>query len=721
MPSDLRRQVRGALAHPHLSTALTRFSEDYAASRARAYEDADFEALRERIATRKSYAAERLNQLADRFAEAAEARGARVVRLHTPDEVRAYILGVARRRGARLIVKSKSMATEEIHLNAALEQAGIEVKETDLGEWIVQLARQRPSHMVLPAIHLTRGDVAALFSREVNRPLPPEIPGLVRLAREQLRQHFLSAQIGITGANIAVAETGSLVLLTNEGNARLVATLPPVHIAVVGVEKLVERFDDIQPILAALPRSATAQKITSYVSILTGPAESAGGEPKEMYIILYDHRRLEISEDPLFCQALQCIRCASCLNVCPVYRLVGGHVFGKVYAGAIGTVLTACIEGWEASRGLEQLCIQCGACRDVCPAKIDLPELILEVRRRAAAAAPLPAASRAAFSIVSNRRAFHSLLRAASLVQKPLADGPYLRHLPLWLTAAGKNRRLPVLAAEPLRARFASLPQPRSDRRAAFFAGCLIDFVYPEIGEAAVRVLNRAGIEVVFPENQTCCGAPARYSGVPEAAAANARDNTAALASEGFEVVISACPTCTVELQSGAERVLRETGSGELAGAAAQVAAKTVDFATYVRRLAEEGSLRLPPGAGLPPLTYHDSCHLHRTLHASAPPRQLLNSAGYELREMQESAVCCGMGGSYSLKLPEVSSAMLARKLRMIAASEAEGVAMDCPGCLMQIRGGCAAAGMPVRVRHTAEWLASVLDAAGEAGPAGTI
>jgi iron-sulfur cluster protein len=712
MAGDLRQQVRQALAHPHLPAALTRFSEDYRSSRARAYEGIDFEALRSRIAEVKARAANRLDQLAAQFADAASARGARVVRLHTAEDVRRYIADVAQRHGARLVVKSKSMATEEIHLNAALEAAGIEVKETDLGEWIVQLARQRPSHMVLPAIHLTRDDVAGLFSRETGERLEAEIPRLVQVAREQLREKFLRAEIGITGANIAVAETGSLVLCTNEGNARLVTTLPPVHIAVVGIEKLVERFEEIEPILTALPRSATAQQITSYVSILTGPAENAGGGPKEMHIVLYDHRRIEMSEDPLFCQALQCIRCASCLNVCPVYRLVGGHVFGKVYTGAIGTVLTAWIEGWEASRGLEQLCIQCGACRDYCPAKIDLPELILEVRRRAAAAAPRPLAARAAFAVLSNRRAFHSLLRAASLVQKPLAEGPFLRHLPLFITEAGKNRRLPALASVPLRDRFPQLTQPRSERRVAFFAGCLIDFVYPEIGEAAVRVLNRAGIEVVFPERQTCCGAPAHFSGLPEAAAANARDNVEAFSGAGCEAVISACPTCTAALSTDAPRALRRQGEHDLAGRAEQLAAKTVDFSTFIRRLVEEGALRMPAGASLPPLTYHDSCHLKRTLHAEQPPRQLLRGAGYELREMQESDVCCGMGGSYSLKMPEVSAAMLERKLRSIEAAHAAGVAMDCPGCLMQIRGGAAAAQLPVEVQHTAQWLARLLDGA---------
>jgi iron-sulfur cluster protein len=710
MPAELREQVRRALSHPHLSAALTRFSEDYRLSRARAYEGIDFEALRARIAERKARAAERLEELAARFAAAAAARGAQVVRLNAPGDVHDYVLRVARRRGARLVVKSKSMATEEIHLNAALEHAGIAVTETDLGEWIIQLARQRPSHMVLPAIHLTRTDVAGLFSRETGQKLEAEIPRLVRVAREQLREKFLRADIGITGANIAVAETGSLVLCTNEGNARLVATLPPVHIAIVGLEKLVERFEDIEPILAALPRSATAQQITSYVSILTGPAEAADGGPKEMHIILYGHRRAAMAEDPLFRQALQCIRCASCLNVCPVYRLVGGHVFGRVYTGAIGTVLTAWIEGWEASQGLEQLCIQCGSCRDVCPAQIDLPELILEVRRRAAHAAAPTLAERTALTLLGNRRAFHAVLRTAALAQKPLAEGPYLRHLPLFFTEAGKDRRLPVLAAEPLRDRFPRLSQPRSGRRVALFAGCLIDFVYPEIGEAIVRVLNRAGIEVVFPEGQTCCGAPGRFSGVPEAAMANIRDNTDALLGAGVEAVVSACPTCTAALRLDSAKLARAEGRADLAERAERLAAVTEDFSTFVCRLAAQGALRLPGSNGLGPLTYHDSCHLKRTLHAEQAPRELLRGCGYGLREMRESDVCCGMGGSYSLKMPEVSAAMLARKLRMIAETEAAGVAVDCPGCLMQIRGGCAAAGASAQVRHTAEWLASALE-----------
>ena len=193
----------------------------------------------------------------------------------------------------------------------------------------------------------------------------------MKFARGKLRTKFLNAEMGITGANIAVAETGSLVIITNEGNARLVTTLPKIHVAIVGIEKLMAKFDDVVPILTALPRSATAQLLTSYVSMISGPVPNTDGTPKQLHIILMDNRRTEMSHDPKFKQALQCIRCASCLNVCPVFRLVGGHVFGKVYTGGIGTILTAWFDALKSSDEIQSLCIQCGNCTEVCPGKIE--------------------------------------------------------------------------------------------------------------------------------------------------------------------------------------------------------------------------------------------------------------------------------------------------------------------------------------------------------------
>jgi iron-sulfur cluster protein len=709
MGTEFKESIHKAVNNANLTGALGAFSEAYKVNRAKAYEGIDFEELRGRIAELKSYAASHLDQLSDQFTRNAEARGAKVFRTSDPAAVREYILKVAQDNGVKTVVKSKSMATEEIHLNPWLEKAGIAVGETDLGEWIIQLAGQTPSHMVMPAIHMTRQEVADLFSKEVNERLSSDIPRLVKVAREQLRPLFLDADMGISGANIAVAETGSIVLMTNEGNARLVTTLPKVHIALVGIEKLVAQYSDVATILKALPRSATAQLLTSYVSIISGPTPNPDGSLKELHIILMDNRRSEMAADPKFKQALQCIRCASCLNVCPIFRLVGGYVFGKIYTGGIGTILTAWFDELKQSEEIQGLCIQCGACKDVCPGKIDIPELILEIRRRLVQDRGLPLIQQAIYAVVNNRTLFHGMLRAASLAGKPFSSGSFIRHLPLFLADLTDGRSLPAIAAKPFRDLFKAIKQPVCSEKAAFYAGCLIDFAYPEMGVALVKILNKAGIEVVFPEDQTCCGAPARYNGAYEVAANNAVDNIKALLADDLQYVVSACPTCTVALTHEFISTFESLGQTEWIPKARQLAEKTTDLSSLVKRLVDQGRLTLQEGQQLGTITYHDSCHLKRTLQVSEQPRELLGKAGYVIQEMFECDTCCGMGGSYSLKLPEISGPILQRKLQNIRATGATTVAMDCPGCVMQIRGGFDQNGGDVKVRHTVELLAERL------------
>lgn len=710
MGTKFKESIHKAVNNANLTGALGKFSEAYKVNRAKAYEGIDFEELRGRIAELKAYAASHQEQLQELFAQQAVARGATVFRTNDPAKVREYILKVAQDNGVKTVVKSKSMATEEIHLNPYLEAAGISVGETDLGEWIIQLAGQTPSHMVMPAIHMTKEEVSDLFSKEVNERLTADIPRLVKVARNKLRPMFLAADMGISGGNIAVAETGSIVLMTNEGNARLVTSLPKIHIALVGIEKLVATYADIAPILQALPRSATAQLLTSYVSIITGPTPNDDGSMKDLHIILMDNRRSEMAADPKFKQALQCIRCASCLNVCPIFRLVGGHVFGKVYTGGIGTILTAWFDELKKSEDIQGLCIQCGACKDVCPGKIDIPELIMEIRRRLVQEQGLPLLQKTIYAVVNNRKLFHGMLRAASIAGKPFTSGTFVRHLPLFLADLTDGRSLPAIASEPFRDRFPNIKQPKCREKAAFYAGCLIDFAYPEMGEALVRILNKAGIEVTFPEEQTCCGAPARYNGAYETAAGNAIDNIKALLAEAVTYVISACPTCTVALDHEFINTFESLGQTEWLPMARELAAKTIDFSTLVKKLVDQGRLTLKEGQQLGTVTYHDSCHLKRTLKVAEQPRKLLQQAGYELTEMFECDMCCGMGGSYSLKLPEISGPILQRKLKNIKDTGAPLVAMDCPGCVMQIRGGIDQDGAVIKVRHTAELLAEQLE-----------
>ncbi|HEY6872234.1 MAG TPA: LUD domain-containing protein [Geobacteraceae bacterium] len=710
MKKAFKASITRAVNDANLTGALGKFSEAYKVNRAKAYEGIDFEALRAEIARIKSRAACDLDAVAETFRRNAEALGARVFRTSDPKAVKEYILKVARDNGVKSVVKSKSMATEEIHLNATLLENGISVAETDLGEWIIQLAGQTPSHMVMPAIHMTREEVAELFSKEVDERLSSDIPRLVKVARGELRPRFLAADMGISGGNIAVAETGSIVLVTNEGNARLVSTLPRIHVALVGVEKLVEEFASVIPILEALPRSATAQLLTSYVSIISGPTPNDDGTMKELHIILMDNKRSEMARDPKFKQALQCIRCGSCLNVCPVFRLVGGHVFGAVYTGGIGTILTAWFDELKKSEEIQGLCIQCGNCTQVCPGKLDIPEMIMEIRRRLVLEKGQPLAQKAIFAVVNNRKLFHTMLRAASVAGKPFASGKFIRHLPFFLSDLTDGRSLPAIAAEPFRDTFKKIEQPRLREKVAFYAGCLIDFAYPEMGVALVKLLNKAGFEVTFPEEQTCCGAPALYSGAYEVAGHNARENIRVLLDEDVAYVVSACPTCTVALTHEFGKTLETLGETEWLLRAKRLAEKTVDFSTLVKRLVDGGRLSFKEGELLGKVTYHDSCHLKRTLNVFEEPRELLQKAGYEVTEMFECDMCCGMGGSYSMKLPEISAPILKNKLRNIKDTGAPIVAMDCPGCVMQIRGGMDQDGSGIRVRHTVEILAEQLE-----------
>jgi iron-sulfur cluster protein len=706
-----QKRIDQALATPRLQEALHRFGDAYLLARQKAFAGLDFEALRQEIGAMKDRVRDHRERYQAEFIRNAEAAGATVYVARTADDANRYITELARARGVRLAVKSKSMASEETHLNRHLEAAGIKALETDLGEWIIQLAGQRPSHMVMPAIHMFKEEVAELFSRQTGQPEPAEIAHLVRVARQQLRQSYLDADMGITGANLAVAETGGIALVTNEGNARLTSTLPRIHVALVGLDKLVPTLEDAELIIRVLPKNATGQLQTSYVTWIRGAVPCGDGD-KELHIVLLDNGRNALAHSPECRDALRCIRCGACANVCPVYQTVGGHVFGHIYIGAIGIILTAFFHGLDHAAELVRACIGCRACVAVCPGNIDLESIILHLREVIGEEEGIGAGKALVFrKVMRNRRLFHSLLRAGAMLQKPVTRGERtIRHLPLFFSSLTEWRTLPAIAEKPLRDQWKAIPQ-RVDQprfKVALFGGCANDFIYPELGRDLVRVMNRLGVLVSYPEKQNCCGIPALYSGDRETAVELAEQNVEALLEGNPDYVLTTCPTCTMALQRDFVEHLRDHPAW--AERAARLAAITVDVSRFIDQVL--GAAEVFRGLAAPEkVTYHDSCHLKRGAGVWREPRHLLTASGRDLVEMDHADRCCGFGGSYSFTShPDIAKNILADKLDDIRGSGATCVAMDCPGCLMQIRGGLEKQGTSIRAAHTIELLAEILD-----------
>jgi L-lactate dehydrogenase complex protein LldF len=341
----------------------------------------EYQELRTRANEIKKRTIENLDYYLEQLECNVVAHGGKVVFCRTGEEATDFVLNLAKERGARLIVKSKSMTTEEIHFNERLERHQLEPVETDLGEYILQLAHQRPYHIVAPALHMTRYDVADLFSKTlgVEKEIVPEKQ--TKIARAALREKFLKADIGVTGANFLVADSGAVVLVENEGNARLTTSAPKIHIAVAGIEKVIPRAQDLAVFLDLLGRSATGQPLTVYTSFLSGPRRAGEIDgPDEFYVVLLDNGRTKLLRDPEKRQSLYCIRCGACLNHCPVYRKIGGHNYPWVYSGPIGAIITPQFHGFTDAGWLPFASSLCGACAEVCPVKIEIPKVLLKLR-----------------------------------------------------------------------------------------------------------------------------------------------------------------------------------------------------------------------------------------------------------------------------------------------------------------------------------------------------
>ena len=704
---EYKTAVDDALENEFLRTAMDNFAVAYRTSRANAFTGMDVESLVAEIAEAKDTAATRMDELYEQFKVNAEKNGTRVHLVQTAQEANELIAAIARENEAKKIVKSKSMTAEETLLNHHLEAEGFEVIETDLGEWIIQLRGEGPSHMVMPAIHLSRYQVADLFSDVTGKKQHSEIERLVKVARRELRQKYVEADMGVSGANFALADTGTIGLTTNEGNARLVTTLPKVHVALVGLDKLLPSVREALLINRVLPRNATGQQITSYVTWITGPnaCASAPDNRKVMHIIFLDNGRRALAKDPAFSQVLRCVRCGACANVCPVYRMVGGHQYGHIYIGAIGLIVTYFFHGREKARNLVQNCINCGACKAVCAAGIDLPRLIKEVHARVQDEEGHPLTSLLLGKVLRSRKLFHGLLRSASIAQKPITDQThYLRHLPFIFLKKHDFRALPAIVERPFRDRWPAIkPEVEHPRyRVALFSGCLQDFVYPEQLEAAVGLLAENSTAMEFPPDQSCCGLPVEMMGEKQAAVDVARQNILALPADQFDAIVTLCASCANHLKNGYRKIFQDDPA--MATRAERFAEKVQPFSSFVDRILPSGSHPLPSNGQK--CTYHAPCHLCRGLGVRQAPHELITKAGFEFVPAEEEETCCGFGGTYSGKFPNISAQILARKLEDARQTGADLLVTECPGCIMQLRGGAKKSKEPLSVMHIAEALA---------------
>jgi len=378
---DFMAAAGQALADPPLQSALVHLTSTLMASNRRAYAALpDSDKLRDHAKQIKEHTLAHLDNYLEQLEASVKRIGGQVHWAITADDARQILLRIAKQAGCKRAVKSKSMTSEEIHLNAALEAVGIEVTETDFGEFILQLAGERPSHLVAPAVHHTRESIARILSKQVGEPLPAEPEILARTGRRLLREKFRTAELGITGVNFAVAETGTIVLVTNEGNGRLTTSWPRVHVALMGMEKVIPRYADLPVFLKLLGRAATGQSLSVYTTLVTGPRrEGELDGPDEFHLVILDNGRSKILATP-FRESLQCLRCGACLNACPVYRRIGGHAYGGVYSGPIGSILTPLFDSVSDNPHLPHASSLCGACLAACPVRINIPHMLIGLR-----------------------------------------------------------------------------------------------------------------------------------------------------------------------------------------------------------------------------------------------------------------------------------------------------------------------------------------------------
>ncbi len=677
----LKKKVKKAVGNKNLRRALENALNHYNKNFKNATENLDWDELKKKLREIKESSISRLPELLEKFVREAERAGAKVYIADKKESALRYIGELILNKGEKLVVKAKSMLSEEIELNSYLESLGIKVIETDLGEWIVQLAEEKPSHITAPALHKTKEEVAKLFSKYFGKEIKPDIKELVNIARKELRKYFLTAGIGISGANIAIAESGTIVIVSNEGNARLATSLPSVHICILTPEKIVESIEEASIILKILPKISTGQKITSYVSFITGPSRTADIEkeivlgahgPEELHIVILADKRLDVREDPLWKNILYCIKCGACMTICPVYGIVGGHVFGSPpYPGGIGIAITSVIKNEKEVKSILDLCSDCKKCDSHCPSGIPISELIIDLKRKRG----IDLIDRIAFSYFGNNKVRNALNKFLSIIQLPFIKNGFLN--------------LPFSSSK----LFPSISLKRYERREKgnilLFPGCLIRDFYPQILNSAIFVLENAGFEPFTSDELVCCGAPALHLGDIKFLKKFADKNLSIFERLNPEFVITLCPTGNGIMRKEYPEIDERGG-------------RWVERIFDLSKFLTMKNIHLKNERKGGKIYFHHPCHSLNFAGIKNEPIELLKEAGFEIYE-EDFPTCCGFAGAFSFQFQEISSVMLNKKIDSIIRESPDFVVTSCPGCILNIKGGLAKLNIKIPVFHIAE------------------
>jgi iron-sulfur cluster protein len=635
--SDLSSRIKNALQNQRQVQATRSSTDRLKKSRMRAISLLpNAHSLRDRAEQIRRQSVQNLDRLLEEFTSNVKAKGGTVTLCRTREEANQHIIRIAQANAVKLVVKSKSMTTEELEVNDALERVGIEVIETDLGERILQLARERPAHLVAPAIHKTREEVAELFSAYAGKQISSEPEALTAEARASLRKMFLRADMGISGANIGVADSGSLILVTNEGNGRLVTALPRIHVAVMGMEKLVASLDEALVLLQLLPRSGTGQKLTCYTTIISGCNPSSLVEQRQLHVVVVDNGRSIIKSQEDLVDTLSCIRCGACSNVCPTFRVLGGHMFGHIYTGPIGIPWTVATAGLDEASRFTSLCIACGLCEDACPVKIEIPRIIMDIKQEIIREKGQKWGNR----VIANIGSMSALASATAPITNRMLSSKRIRSLMEFALGLDKRRKFPRYTRSTFTKWFRGHTS-KGDRRVGYFVDLYANHNEPEIGVNTVKVLELNGCEVSLPRQKHSAMPLLSYGNVDKARKIiefNIKNLSDAV--RQGRVIIASEPTAAFCLKILYPQLI-DSPDAEL------VAKNSFELFEYLDLLRQENQLQIPRKVDGVKVRYHAPCH-SKSMLPQRPVIKILEFLGYEVEEVDTG--CCGMAGTYGFK-----------------------------------------------------------------------